>query len=34
VNLGGFFDREVDELLGLDGASHSTIYIAAIGKKK
>ena len=34
VNLGGFFDREVDDLLGLDGVTHSTIYIAAIGKKK
>ena len=34
VKLGGFFHREVDDLLGLDGVIHSTIYIAAIGKKK
>jgi hypothetical protein len=34
VNLGGFFDLEVDDLLGLDGVTHSTIYIAEIGKKK
>ena len=34
VNLGGFFDRKVDNLLGLDGVTHSTIYAAAIGKKK
>ena len=34
VNLGGFFYREVDDLLGLDGVTHSTIYIAIIGKKK
>jgi hypothetical protein len=25
VNLRGFFYREVDDLLGLDGVSHSTI---------
>jgi SagB-type dehydrogenase family enzyme len=34
VNLGGFFDRKVDSLLGLDGLTHSTIYIVAIGGKK
>lgn len=33
VNIGGFFDRQVDELLGLDGLMHSTIYMAGIGKK-
>jgi SagB-type dehydrogenase family enzyme len=32
VNIGGFFDRQVDELLGLDGVTHSTIYLAAVGK--
>lgn len=32
INIGGFFDREVDEFLGLDGITHSTIYITAIGK--
>jgi SagB-type dehydrogenase family enzyme len=33
INLGGFFDRQVDELLELDGINHSTIYMIAIGKK-
>jgi SagB-type dehydrogenase family enzyme len=32
LNIGGFFDRELDELLGLDGVSQSTIYVAAIGQ--
>ena len=32
--IGGFFDRRVDDYLGLDGITHSTIYMAAIGKKK
>jgi SagB-type dehydrogenase family enzyme len=32
VNLGGFFDRRVDDLLDLDGLTHSTIYLAAIGR--
>ena len=32
VNVGGYFDREVDDLLGLDGLEHSAIYLAAIGK--
>ncbi|MCA9474243.1 MAG: SagB/ThcOx family dehydrogenase [Nitrospira sp.] len=31
VNLGGFFDREIDALLDLDGVTHSTLYILAIG---
>lgn len=31
VNIGGFFDREVDEFLDLDGITHSTIYMIAIG---
>jgi SagB-type dehydrogenase family enzyme len=33
LNIGGFFDREIDEFLGLDGVAHSTIYMVAIGKK-
>ncbi len=33
VNIGGFFDREVDDLLGLDGVTHSTIYMVALGKQ-
>jgi SagB-type dehydrogenase family enzyme len=31
VNLGGFYDRDIDNLLGLDGVTHSTIYMVAIG---
>jgi SagB-type dehydrogenase family enzyme len=31
VNIGGFFDREIDEFLDLDGVTHSTIYMIAIG---
>jgi SagB-type dehydrogenase family enzyme len=31
VNVGGYFDRQIDDLLGLDGLEHSTIYVAAIG---
>ena len=31
LNIGGFFDREVDALLQLDGILHSTIYVIAIG---
>jgi len=33
INLGGYFDRQVDEVLGLDGLNHSTIYMMAIGEK-
>ena len=33
VNIGGFFDREVDECLGLDGVTHSTMYMVAVGQK-
>ncbi len=31
VNIGGFYDRQVDSLLGLDGVAHSTLYIIAVG---
>lgn len=31
VTVGGFFDRDVDELLGLDGLEQSTLYVVAIG---
>jgi SagB-type dehydrogenase family enzyme len=34
VNLGGFFDRQVDDLLDLDGLTHATIYLMAVGNKK
>jgi SagB-type dehydrogenase family enzyme len=33
VNIGGFYDREIDDFLGIDGVTHSTIYMMAIGKK-
>ena len=32
VNIGGFLDRQMDEFLDLDGLTHSTIYLIAIGK--
>lgn len=32
VNIGGFYDRDVDAYLGLDGIMHSTIYLMAIGE--
>jgi SagB-type dehydrogenase family enzyme len=31
VNIGGFLDRRVDDFLGLDGLTHSTIYMLAFG---
>jgi len=31
TNIGGYFDRQIDELLGLDGLAHSTVYMTAIG---
>lgn len=31
VNLGGFFDRRLDEFLDVDGVTHSAIYAIAIG---
>ncbi|MHC5611704.1 MAG: SagB/ThcOx family dehydrogenase [Nostoc sp.] len=31
VNIGGFRDREIDELLGIDGLNHSTVYITCAG---
>jgi SagB-type dehydrogenase family enzyme len=34
VNIGGFLDREIDTLLGLDGITQSTIYMVGIGKEK
>jgi len=30
-NLGGFIDREIDALLGIDGVNHSTLYLHALG---
>jgi SagB-type dehydrogenase family enzyme len=33
VNLGGYYDREIDDFLSLDGITHSTIYMIAIGTR-
>lgn len=32
LNIGGFFDRKVDAFLGLDGVTHSTLYLVALGQ--
>jgi len=32
VNIGGYYDRQIDSLLGLDGLIQSTIYMIAIGQ--
>jgi SagB-type dehydrogenase family enzyme len=34
VPLGGFFDRRLDELLGLDGVNESSLYAVAIGSRR
>jgi SagB-type dehydrogenase family enzyme len=34
VTIGGFFDREIDEFLDLDGVTHSTVYMAAVGRPR
>lgn len=31
--LGGFFDREIDDLLGLDGVGHATLYMVCVGAR-
>jgi SagB-type dehydrogenase family enzyme len=31
--VGGFVDRRIDELLGLDGLTHSAVYVMAIGAR-
>ncbi len=33
LNLGGYFDRSIDELLGFDGLTHSTVYMLALGER-
>ncbi|HSF30586.1 MAG TPA: SagB/ThcOx family dehydrogenase [Candidatus Tectomicrobia bacterium] len=33
INVGGYFDRQIDDLLELDGLTHSTIYLIGIGEK-
>ena len=32
LNIGGYYDREIDGFLGLDGISHSTIYMVAVSE--
>lgn len=31
LNIGGYYDDKVDDLLGLDGLTQSTVYMVAIG---
>jgi SagB-type dehydrogenase family enzyme len=31
INVGGFFDRVLDDFLNLDGISHATIYAQVVG---
>ena len=33
TSIGGFYDNEINELLGIDGINESTLYIASIGNK-
>ncbi|MBI1766035.1 MAG: SagB family peptide dehydrogenase [Acidobacteria bacterium] len=33
INLGGYYDRRIDDFLDLDGLTHSTIYLIAIGQE-
>lgn len=33
VNLGGFYDRRADDFLDIDGLTHATIYMLAVGKQ-
>ncbi len=32
LNIGGYVDRRIDEMLGLDGVTHSTVYMLAVGE--
>jgi SagB-type dehydrogenase family enzyme len=34
LNIGGFFNRELDALLHIDGINHSTVYVLAVGMKQ
>ena len=34
LNIGGYYDREIDDFLGIDGVTHSTIYMLAIGNTR
>lgn len=31
VNVGGYFDRQIDDVLRLDGVGHSTVYMLGVG---
>jgi SagB-type dehydrogenase family enzyme len=32
LNIGGYFDREIDDFLDFDGITQSTVYMGALGK--
>lgn len=32
VDLGGYYDRRIDDLLNLDGVTHSTVYMIGLGE--
>ena len=34
ITVGGFFDHQIDDFLGLDGIKHSAVYLAAVGKPR
>lgn len=34
LNIAGYYDREVDDLLGINGIDQSTVYLACVGTKK
>lgn len=34
LNIAGYYDREVDELLGINGIDQSTVYLACAGPKQ
>lgn len=33
INIGGFYDRQVDDILRIDGIAHSTVYMVAVGAR-
>lgn len=34
LNIGGYYDRKIDDMLELDGLNHSTIYMVGVGNKE
>jgi SagB-type dehydrogenase family enzyme len=34
INIGGFFDRDIDRFLGLDGVRSSVVYLVGIGRER